>query len=195
MRLNGKKIYLDVIQETLIPVQQGWIKDEEVVRYGGMIKTKAQTVEEIVAHNKRLQTDENVRLFGIYLNNTMFESITDGNWSSVGETVWNRIDSNEYIGNIRLDIEWLWRVATVSLLIGKKEMWGQGIGTEAISLITDFAFDTLNMHKIEAGILEGNSASQKAFENAGFKEEGRKRGNRFLNGKHVDVILMGKINE
>ena len=103
--------------------------------------------------------------------------------------------NGSYIGNIRLDIEWIWGVGTISLLIGAKSYWGRGHGTEAIKLISEFGFNTLRLHKIEAGILEGNNSSLKAFQKAGFEIEGRKGGNRFNMGKRVDTIQVGRISE
>ncbi len=171
MQLIKDKISLKALDLTPENLQklQIWLEDEEVVKYGGFVKTMPQTIEHIKSYLNKLLENPNVRLFGIYYK-------------------------NNYIGNIRLDIEWVWRVGTISILIGDKCQWGKGYGTEAINLITDFGFNTLGLHKIEAGILENNNSSIKAFQKAGFEIEGRKKHNRFNMGKYVDVIMMGKVN-
>lgn len=170
MQLKGENIYLGAFKVYNFTPLQEWLEDEEVVRYGGVVKTISQYRGEVERYINKLLDNPNCRLFGIYL------------------------DNNNYIGNIRLDIEWVWRVGTISILIGDKDQWGKGYGTEAINLITDFGFNTLGLHKIEAGILENNNGSIKAFQKAGFEIEGRKKHNRFNMGKYVDVIMMGKVN-
>ena len=171
MRLIKDKISLKALDLTPKNLQklQIWLEDEEVVKYGGFVKTMPQTIEHIKSYLNKLLENPNVRLFGIYYK-------------------------NNYIGNIRLDIEWLWRIGTISILIGKKDEWGKGYGTEAIKLISDFGFNTLGLIKLEAGVLDGNEGSLKAFQRAGFKIEGCRRKNRFCNGEYVDVILLGRVN-
>lgn len=53
--------------------------------------------------------------------------------------------------------------------------WGNGFGTEALKGVLDFAFDTLTLHRIEAGCAVDNVASIKVLEKAGMIREGRKR--------------------
>lgn len=170
MRLIGKNIILKALDldDKKLKILQKWLEDEEVVRHAGFAKTMSQSIEHIKSYIKKLQDSNDVRIFGIFFKN------------------------GSYIGNIRIDIEWIWGVGTVSLLIGAKSYWGRGYGTEAIRLITDFGFKTLGLYKIEAGILDGNNGSLKAFKKAGFEIEGKKRGNRFNMGKRVATILVGK---
>ena len=53
--------------------------------------------------------------------------------------------------------------------------WGKGFATEALNLILDLGFNTLKLHRIEAGCAVDNVASRKVLEKAGMKLEGRKR--------------------
>ena len=62
-------------------------------------------------------------------------------------------------------------------------------------MLKEFSFKHLNLHKLEAGILEDNVASVKAFAKSGFKQEGVLKENRFSEGKYVDVIRMGIVND
>lgn len=52
---------------------------------------------------------------------------------------------------------------------------GYGYGTEAFSKRIDFAFDELNLRRLENGYLEGNLASQKMQEKLGYTVEGKRR--------------------
>lgn len=46
--------------------------------------------------------------------------------------------------------------------------WGKGIATEAISLMTEYAFTNFNIIRIVAGVFEHNKASMKALEKNGY---------------------------
>ena len=80
-------------------------------------------------------------------------------------------------------------------MIGDTNHWGKGIGTEVIGIVKDYAFKTLNLHKLESGYLSGNIASQRIFEKNGFKVEGIQEDHRFVDGKYVNAVLMGVIND
>jgi len=85
-------------------------------------------------------------------------------------------DTNKHIGNIKLGpIHPHYLYADVGYLIGDKNYWGKGIATEAIKLVVDFAFNELNLRRVQAGVFEHNIASEKALTKAGFSLEGRMR--------------------
>ncbi|PIF01332.1 MAG: GNAT family N-acetyltransferase [Maribacter sp.] len=70
----------------------------------------------------------------------------------------------------------------------------RGIGTEAISLLCDYAFKVLGLRQLYANIMEGNSASLHLFEKMGFIEVGLKKDWIFSNGTFKNEILLQKIN-
>jgi ribosomal-protein-alanine N-acetyltransferase len=105
------------------------------------------------------------------------------------------ISSERHIGNIKLGvINWVHRSADVSLFIGENDLRGKGYGTEAIKLLTEYAFKRLNLHKLRAGIYSRNVASINAFQKAGFETEAVLRNHVFFNGGYIDLVLMGKVN-
>jgi ribosomal-protein-alanine N-acetyltransferase len=50
--------------------------------------------------------------------------------------------------------------------------WGKGITTTAVKLATQYAFDTLNLNRLYAGVFEGNEASKRVLEKCGYQLEG-----------------------
>jgi ribosomal-protein-alanine N-acetyltransferase len=103
---------------------------------------------------------------------------------------------HRHIGNIKLGpIDWIHRRAEVGLLIGEKDCWGKGYGTEAYRMMAEHAFLTLNLHKVTAGAYEDNRASSKALIRAGFTHEGIRKGHSFLDGDYVDVAIFGYLRE
>ena len=109
-------------------------------------------------------------------------------------------EDDSHIGNIKIHrIDFYHRFAEISLIIGEKAYWGTGYGTEAIQLAVAFAFDTLNLRRLAAGVYANNAASIRAFKKAGFFEEGLKKEHRFFKGTYVDeaqlAILRAPLND
>lgn len=59
----------------------------------------------------------------------------------------------------------------MSYFIGEKNAWGKGFATEAIQLVTHFAFEQLHLHRLQAGLYASNIGSGKALEKAGYHLE------------------------
>lgn len=101
-------------------------------------------------------------------------------------------ETEEYVGQIDLiKIDWINRVATLGIVIGNNDNLGKGYGTEAIKLMEDFVFNTLNLHKLDLLVADFNERAIACYKKCGFKEEGRIRENRFIDGKYTDTLFMG----
>lgn len=55
------------------------------------------------------------------------------------------------------------------------EYWQKGYATESLNSVLDFAFNELNLHRVEAGCAVENIGSIKVLEKAGMTREGRSR--------------------
>jgi RimJ/RimL family protein N-acetyltransferase len=80
--------------------------------------------------------------------------------------------------------------AEFGIAIGEMVDRGQGFGTEATRLMLDYAFSLLGVHNVWLDTLAYNVGAIRAYEKAGFREIGRRRGARMLAGKRYDVVLM-----
>lgn len=101
------------------------------------------------------------------------------------------IDTDEVIGNIGLnEINFIHRFGVLGIFIGEKENRSKGYGAEAICLLLDYAFNYLNLNSVSLSLLECNERAKRCYEKVGFKECGRKRKCRFINGKYYDAIYM-----
>lgn len=65
--------------------------------------------------------------------------------------------------------------------------WGNGYGTEASRLITDYGFRQLRKHRIVARVFDGNVGSQRIWEKLGFEHEAVHREEIFVDGDYRDV--------
>ena len=74
-----------------------------------------------------------------------------------------------------------------------KDYWGKGYGTESVALMNNFAFKTLNLHKIYANVVDENIGSARILEKNKFVLEGRLRDHYFIEDKYYDALVYGKI--
>jgi RimJ/RimL family protein N-acetyltransferase len=103
--------------------------------------------------------------------------IVDKSKNILGEVVLNEIDEDSRSSNFRI-------------CLFKTSLCGSGYGTQAIKLIIKFAFEVLNLHRVELEVFSFNIRAQKAYSKVGFIKEGIKRDGEFLNGSYCDVIIM-----
>lgn len=71
--------------------------------------------------------------------------------------------------------------------------WNRGIMTEAVGAITDYAFRTFAIGRIEAGVFEGNLASARVLERNGYQLEGRMKQRIIKFGVVRDQLMYAKL--
>ena len=97
-----------------------------------------------------------------------------------------------HIGNIELfDFQRIHRHAELGVVIGEKEYWGQGYGSDAIRTLLRFGFEELNLHRIHLGVYEDNKRGIRAYQKCGFQLEGRLRDAIYRQGRYFDMLVMG----
>lgn len=73
---------------------------------------------------------------------------------------------------------------------GPPSRWGRGLGTEACTLATRFAFHHLGMEKVYLFVYETNERGRRAYEKAGYHVEGELPRDSLVDGRLVTVYLM-----
>ena len=81
--------------------------------------------------------------------------------------------------------------AAFGIAIGERR--GQGLGTEATRLVLDFAFHVLQLRNVLLEALEWNVAGLTAYERAGFRRVGVRRGARMSRGRPTDLVIMDAV--
>lgn len=71
--------------------------------------------------------------------------------------------------------------------------WNKGYGTEVISIINDYALNTLNLHRLNANVTDVNIGSSRVLEKNGFLLEGSFKDYYFVDGKYYNGLFFGKI--
>ncbi len=101
------------------------------------------------------------------------------------------VADNKLIGGTGLfNFSWTSRSAEVGISIYNPEFWSKGYGVESLNLILGFAFQHLNLNRVELEVFEFNKRAYKCYLKVGFREVGRKRESLFIEGQYHDAILM-----
>jgi RimJ/RimL family protein N-acetyltransferase len=168
-RIYGERIMLREYQKEDLESIRQWVNEPEVV----------DNLSDIFLYPHTLNQTEN------FLNSKLNDSNTTGFVIADSKT-------GEYIGQIDLiEIDWKNRCAILGVVIGDAAKRGKGYGTEAILLLEDFAFNRLNLNKLELNVHDYNTRAYRCYLKCGFKEEGRFREKFFIGGQYTDMIAMG----
>lgn len=145
IKIVSDRIFLKTLQEKNATKDYcGWLNDPEVNQYLG---TRKITVDELKEYIKEKNKNPNCLFLGIFFKG-----------------------HQKHIGNVKLEpIDFKNLKATIGILIGDKNYWGRGIGTEVTELLVDYAFQKLNLKEINLGVISKNKAARRIYEKAGFK--------------------------
>ena len=103
-------------------------------------------------------------------------------------------NGGRYVGNIKLgSVSARHGVANILVRIGGESYWEEGIATEAIRLVTRYAFSYLSLQRLTATAEVSNVLAVRAYEEAGFRVEGVRRGQSPRRGANGDRALMGMV--
>jgi RimJ/RimL family protein N-acetyltransferase len=83
------------------------------------------------------------------------------------------------------------QTCALGITIGDKAYWGRGYGTEAVSLLLDYAFRLRNVRRVTLTVNANNERAIRAYRKCGFVEEGRLREHVWNNGHYIDLLYMG----
>jgi len=95
------------------------------------------------------------------------------------------------IGTMGLhNIDYVNRTAVTGAVIGEKAYLGKGFGTDAKMLLLDYAFNELDLFKVQSKVFGFNKRSAAYSKKCGYVEEGRLRDQFFRAGKRHDEIML-----
>ena len=111
-----------------------------------------------------------------------FFIFTDGGETLVGAVT---------LSNIRRGVA---ESGTLGYWIGRP-FAGRGHATAAVRAVLGFAFDTLDLHRVEASCLPANLPSRRVLQKSGFRQEGEARAYLKINGAWADHLLFGVVSD
>ena len=169
--LEGKNIYFKALSTNDVQEIHTFASDGEVSRFIGwsLMNTMDETIEHIETMIKR-------ELAGTHL----YASIV---LKSTQEIIGTAMIFNFDHDAKRAEIGYVF----------SRDHWGKGYGTECVALMSDFAFETLNLHKLHASVIDANVGSARILEKNGYVLEGQLKDHFFIEGKYYNDLLFGKI--
>lgn len=93
------------------------------------------------------------------------------------------------------EIDWKNRRATHGLKIADQNCRDRGIGTDTVMAIMRYAFDELNLVRLDAGWLGTNTRSMAMYTKCGWTQEGVRRKYIYKKGSYRDMVLGGILAE
>ena len=93
------------------------------------------------------------------------------------------------------DLDHLNQTAEAGIVIGDKNYWNKGYGTEAMVLLLDYGFKVLNLRNVMLRVYSFNERAIRSYEKAGFKKIGNRREALRRGDKSFDIILMDILYE
>jgi diamine N-acetyltransferase len=97
----------------------------------------------------------------------------------------------EPIGLVSLTgIDSVHRRGEFHLLIGRRDLHGRGLGSDATRQMLRHAFYDLNLHRVFLSVLSSNAAAIRVYEKAGFQREGLARQAAYKRGRYEDLVEM-----
>lgn len=95
-----------------------------------------------------------------------------------------------------IGMEFLTDVHRLTVEIGYwlgEPFWGRGFATIALRAVSEYAFATFDLRRIQATVYEWNPASARVLEKAGYEFEGRLRNHVVKAGRVGDVLMYAKL--
>jgi RimJ/RimL family protein N-acetyltransferase len=86
------------------------------------------------------------------------------------------------------------RSAELGIRIGRENDRGRGVGTAAMALALDYAWEHLNLARVQLKVMADNPRAVRAYGKAGFMIEGRHTHAAYVAGKWHDMLTMAALN-
>lgn len=168
---RGKTIYLRMLGRSDLVRTHEWLHRSDIAEKIGVRVPFSQ--EEQLEWFEQLKTDSTKIVFAIC-----------------------RLNDDVHIGNVSLDlIDRRHRNARLCIFVADQSMRGEGVGSEAIELLLEYAFDRLSMHKVWCKTNSDDRRVVGFYQKLGFIQEGVWREHEIINGKFHDKILFAKFSD
>lgn len=167
----GERIYLQHLSEANATEEySAWLNDPEVNFF---LETRQASLQDLRDYIQTKNNDPQAELLGV------FDRKTD-----------------THIGNVKLEpIDRVQKTAVFGIVIGNKQYWGHGIGTETVKLTLDYAFTILGLDEVQLGVIAENQRAQRTFEKSGFEFVRVEPQTLDHDGKLFDKIVMSAKKE
>ncbi|UOQ44329.1 GNAT family N-acetyltransferase [Halobacillus salinarum] len=165
--LAGERLKLTTLSDEDLHILTNWYTDSRFLRRFDALPPKPKSFATLQEWRDQASKDNNHFLFAMR-------------------------EAHKFIGYVELEgILWSQRNGWVTIGIGEELNQGKGYGTEAMELIMEYAFQELNLHRLQLTVFEYNTAAIRMYEKLGFTREGAHREFILRDGEAYDMYLYG----
>jgi len=169
--LEGQLVNLRPIEREDLPTLKEWMNDRETTRLLGGARFPPSIAEQERWYAEVLDNKEG-RIFAIATKDGVL----------IGDVGLRHMGGRAHNGEL-------------GIVLGNKDYWGKGYGTDAILTLLDYAFRDMNLDCVYLGTAEHNKRAFRCYEKCGFKFEGRLRRRFFSAGRYWDMLSMSILRE
>ena len=186
--LQSDKVCLRPFEDGDVQHLSAWFNDPEVTHFmfTGQKPTTEKQVKKImdhdIEHGRTSTAPQSIK------------TIVEQEVKALTNTIFMvcNVSTEELIGLVGLyEIHQIARKAEMRIIIGNKNYWGKGYGTEITEIINFYGFDRLNLHRIYLGVTHENKGGIRAYEKAGYVHEGVLKEDIYRNSRYYDSVRMG----
>ncbi len=170
--IRGKKVNLVAAGPEYVEFYKKWINDPVVVDMLGVRNYPISAEREREWAERQLEPTDDRRQF----------TILTKRGRPIGNCGFNVIDYQN-------------RFAVLGIMIGERELWDKGYGTDALEALVRFGFETLGLHKVCLTVDSVNARALACYKKCGFVVEAVLREHRFHRGKYCDELWMGILED
>lgn len=167
MNIKGKFVTLRAIERSDLELMRGMLNDPEIENLVVGWAFPVSTDQQNKWYENHASDPRNLRF--------IIETENDG---AVGLATLTNID-------------WKNRSATHGIKLANKKNRTKGIGTDTVMAIMRYAFDELNLHRLDGSWFDDNVASKGLYTKCGWTVEGKRREYVFKKGKYRDLMIVG----
>ena len=100
------------------------------------------------------------------------------------------------VGSVYIrDIDKVHNKAEYGIFIGEEDARGKGIGSQTASLMIEYCFKQLKLHRLFLRVFADNAQAIRSYEKAGFVKEAYLKDDVRIRGEYRDIVLMGILNQ
>lgn len=168
MNIISERILLRTIEEDDLPQLRAWSNDPEIQRMLG-------------GWHFPISTQDQKRWF----DQLRFDS-TNQRYAI-------EMEGLGLVGTANIvSIDWQNRTAFHGIMLGNPDVRGKGVAREVIITLMRYAFEELDLERLDGDMIEYNIASLKLYiDKCGWKKEGEKVGWYFRGGRRWNKIIVG----
>jgi diamine N-acetyltransferase len=174
----GDRVRLRRVEREDLPRFVAWLNDPDVRRQLALVYPMGIAQEE-AWFEAQLKAEPAVQSFSVDVRaHSTAAAGLDPDWTHVGGAGFHSVD-------------WPSRSAELGIVLGNKDSWGRGYGTDTTRSLVEWGFRELNLNRVWLRVFEDNPRGIRCYEKVGFRVEGRLRQDRFREGRYLDTLVMG----